>query len=494
MVIRNSAAHFAARIVSLAAGLAAIPLISLTLGAEALGLLGVHLTLQGFFGLFELGLSVAVNQQLAIAISRKHTPVKRAELVRSLEAVFWLMTLVFITAGWLAKGAIIHGWLRVDSIPKDVLDTALTYIVIGAALRFPIPFYANVMYGLDRHIYPSIVIMLAALMRIICPVVALVSFSAGITTYFLILLTLNAFEVVLLLLGAWRRLGHVFAAPRWERLREISHAATALSLLSMVLVVASQIDKVILSNQLTLSEFGVYAAAFALASGFLALSYPVSNALFPQMVRQLDSGDNAGAARTVLDGTGLVSLLLIPIGAVIIFQPAAVLDLLFLFRTPPEGFGHILPLIMVGALAQSFVTLPHMFQIAAVRTPTLVRFYSLLLLPFAVAIYLAARVYGITGAAIVFSAYNVVQLLGMWGMLTANARYAAIWRPVVPKVLTVLLTGAAIAWLMSFVPAQYPLDFVLAAGTSVVIAVVIVLLLPGMRGKIADMVSCGFAK
>jgi O-antigen/teichoic acid export membrane protein len=85
LFIRNPIAHFTARILSLGAGLALIPLVTLTLGAEPLGLLSVYATLQGMLALFDLGLPVIVNRQLAILTGRNNSHDARAQLIRSLE-------------------------------------------------------------------------------------------------------------------------------------------------------------------------------------------------------------------------------------------------------------------------------------------------------------------------------------------------------------------------------------------------------------------------
>ena len=62
MLVRNSLAHLAARVTSLAAGLVTIPLVTMTLGTEALGLAGAYATLQAMVGLFDLGVPTAASE------------------------------------------------------------------------------------------------------------------------------------------------------------------------------------------------------------------------------------------------------------------------------------------------------------------------------------------------------------------------------------------------------------------------------------------------
>lgn len=484
MVFRNSAAHLVARILSLIAGLVAIPLVSIMLGGEALGLVGVYLTLQGIFGLLDLGLSATVNQQLATSLGRDGSPTERAELVRSLEIVFWLMALIFLGGGWFASDLIANSWLKIEAMPSVVANQALSLIVAGVAIRFPIGFYSNVHFGLDRHVYPNAVIALSALARIVVPVLALTQFGIGIAGYFLILLLLNAMELALLLAGAWYRVSHLWIAPRWGRLTEVFHAAGLLWLVTIVSMIATHIDKLLLSSQLSLSDFGIYTAAYAMAGGLLAISYPVSNALFPQMVQQLDQQRDARVKTAIRTGTELTILFILPIGAVMVTQPSAILDALFVLKQTPPGLDQILPLMMAGAIAQGFVTLPHMFQIAALRTKYVLWLNAAMIVPYAIVMLMAARHYGVWGAAVVFAAFNLVHLSGHWLMLLMNARSSAIWRSIPPLVIASCAGSFILAGLATVYSVPKPLNAIVAIILIAAIALAALLTLPGLRTSV----------
>ncbi len=336
----------------------------MTLGTESLGVAGAYVTLQGMVGLFDLGLPMATNHQLAVLVNRRASPAEKAAFIRSVEILFWAMAVLFLMLGFFTHRWLAESWFKVEIISPTVVSTSLLLIVTAVAVRFPVAFYSNVLFGLDRHVYPNIVIAALAVLRTAIAVVALKEFGIGLIGFFIIQLVFNLAEVALLATGVWYRNNHRLAAPDWKQLRHIARTSSLLMAIALISVILAQADKIILSNRLSLADFGIYVAAYTLASGLIALSYPVGNTVFPQLSQNLDRRQHDAVARLVRLGSEMTILLVVPLGAVIVMQPRAALDLLFLVRPVPGELAGILPLMMLGGMAHAFVTLPHMFQIS----------------------------------------------------------------------------------------------------------------------------------
>lgn len=418
-MLRNSFAHLIARIAGLGAGIVTIPLVTLTLGTEALGLVGVYATLQAMLGLFDLGLPVAANHRLAILIGRNAAPAEKAVLVRTLETVFWALVALFVIVGFGLRGPLAESWLNVSVLPRATLDTALAVMIAAVGVRFPGAFYTNVMFAHDRHVYPNAVTAVSAVLRILVSVAALVWFNIGIVGFFIIQLIGSIAEVALLAGGVWRGQPHRWIAPRWVVLGDIGAKAGGLTLVSLTAVVLSQIDKVILSKLLSLGDFGLYSAGYTLATGLVALSYPVGNAVFPQLSRSLDS-EGSDTKRIVQTATELTILIIVPLGCVMVMQAEPLLRLLFLVMPLPGGLAHIVPLMMLGGIAQGFVTLPHLYQVAAGRVAAVVWINAVFLIPYGVGILAATTKGGLLGAASAFTVFNIARLFVHWGSLVAD--------------------------------------------------------------------------
>lgn len=429
-----------ARLVALAAGIIAIPLVTLTLGTEALGLVGVYATLQALLGLFDLGLPVAANHRLAIMISRDVAPLERAAMVRTLEALFWSLVAIFLLAGFLLRGSL-AAWLNVVSLPRETVDSALLLMISAAVIRFPVAFYSNVLFAYNRHIYPNAIVATSAALRIAAALVALVAFHVGIVGYFAIQLIGSVIEVALLATGAWAAQLHRWIWPRLGALRGVASMAGGLTAVSIVAVMFAQIDKVIISRMLSLGDFGLYSAGYTFAAGLAALSYPIGNAVFPQLSQNLD-GKSGEVVRIVHSATELTILVLLPLGCVMVMQTQAVLALFFLVKSAPSTLASILPYMLLGGIALGFATLPHLFQIAARRLATVIYINAGLLLPYAALIVAGTYEGGVVGAALAFAVFNIARLLVYWGVLGSRRSTRSIWWPAV--FLTIATTGAGL--------------------------------------------------
>lgn len=493
MLVRNSLAHLAARVTSLAAGLVTIPLVTMTLGTEALGLAGAYATLQAMVGLFDLGVPTAASRELAVLIGRRASPRTQAVLVRSLEVLFWAMAVAFCLIGFAFAGALAESWFNVQVISREVVYTSLLLIIAGVAARFPVAFYSNIFFALGRHAYPNAVLSISSVVRTVVAVIALIKFDVGLVGLFVIQLLFNAVEAALLVFGVWWSSKFKFLAPRLQPLRRVARQAGILTVIALTAVALSQVDKIVLSRILTLGDFGVYSAAYTLASGLLALAYPVGNAIFPELNQSLDRGRSDAAARLLRLGTEMTILIVVPLGATIAMQAEPVLDILFLVKKFPPDLAAILPLMMLGGIAQAFVTLPHLFQVAAGRAQAVLWINVAFLLPYILLVAVLTQAWGIWGAAAAFAIFNIARLLLHWALLLMDKYAGNLWRAVPISVVAINAVCFALAWATAMLPGAKLSKMVLAGVTAAIITLVVAMCLPASRGQILAKLQAGSA-
>jgi O-antigen/teichoic acid export membrane protein len=484
VLIRATFAHLSGRVASLAAGLVTIPLVTMTLGTEALGLVGAYVTLQGMMGLLDLGLPMATNHQLAVLVSRSASRAEKAVFIRSVEILFWALAISIFLTGILAHQWIAGSWFKVENLSHDTVSVSLVLIVASVAIRFPVAFYSSVLFGLGRHGYPNFVIAASAGARILVALVALTEFGAGLIFFFIIQLAFSLSEVALLAAGTWYRNECWLVAPRWKQVQQIAKTSSLLTAVSLIGVALAQLDKIILSSRLSLGDFGVYVAAHTLASGLLALSYPVGNAVFPQLSGNLARKSYDAVARLVRLGAEMTILLIIPIGAVVVMQSQAALDLLFLVRPVPDGLAAILSLMMLGGMAHALATLPHMFQVATGKPSILFWINAMFLIPYGVLVLVLTKYYGVWGGALAFLILNVARLCLYWATMLARPSSAFAWRSIPLLELGWCAGALATAGLIALWPAPKPTNMLVMLVSIVTLALIAAVALPASRRKL----------
>lgn len=470
-----------ARLAGLGCGIVTIPLVTLTLGTEALGLLGVFATLQAILGLFDLGLPVIVNQRIAVMIGSNGTTRERAVFVRTLELLFWAMVVLFVVVGLSLCGQFSKSWLNVNTLSHANVSLALVVIVFTVAMRFPATFYSNVLFAYGRHIFPNAVTSTSAVLRTIMALIALMCHQVGIVGFFVIQLIGTVVEVSLLAAGVWWLQTPRWVKPQWSLLSDIAPMAAALSGVSLTAVVLSQVDKIVLSKSLSLGDFGLYTAAYTLAAGLVTLSYPVGNAVFPDFAREKDS-IRPVLRRLVDRAVELTIIAVMPLGCVMVMQSEALLRLLFLDKPIPQGLGGVLSLMALGGIAQALVTLPHLFQVAVGNVAIVVRINLAFIVPYAAAVYLAGW-YGVHAAATCFAILNITRLFIHWSILIKDGRRLTWQLPI-----GLSLAATACGLILAAIPAAFSISgftvLVVAVLSVPLLTLALAVLLPRSRERL----------
>lgn len=483
---KASAAHLLARVASLASGIASIPMVTHALGNDALGLIGLQASLVAMLGLVDFGLPTAAARELATLGGQEAHWEQQARIIRSFEALLWALAAVFMVVGLASATPLAESWLRVETEDRGNIREALAIIIIGVAVRFPIALYANVSFALGHHVLPNVIVSAFAALRILGGAIVLFAFQGSLGNFFLFQLFAGIGEVGMLAAAVWWRRHGWSELPQLAPLRAAAGQSMILTGISLTAVGLSQIDKVVLSKILLLGEFGIYSATYSIAAGLLAFSYPVCNAIFPGLSQSLDQRDFGRLEALVRWGTELTILLAVPLAAAIAVQAQAASDLLFFFRGKPHGFDTILPLMILGGLAQAFVTVPHFFQIAQRRAAVVLWINAAFLPVYALMAFLAASLWGIDGAAIAFLLFNVARLLVHWIVLALEKRTFTVWRKLPQSIAGLTLAALAIAYTLRLGSNMLSVPPLAALATTIVLLVIlIVVLLPSLRDHLA---------
>jgi hypothetical protein len=181
----------------------------------------------------------------------------------------------------------------------------------------------------------------------------------------------------------------------------------------------------------------------------------------------------------------LTIAIVVPLACVMIAQTEPVLRLLFLVKPAPEGLVAILPLMLLGGLAQVFVTLPHLFQVAAGRVATVAWINTGFIVPYGLGMLAAAYEYGVVGAAAAFAAFNGLRLLCHWiVLLTGPAR--VIWLRMIGMTLAAVAAGIGLAAVPAWAGLSNDAAMIAAVITVPVLTMLMLSAMPKSRARLFD--------
>jgi O-antigen/teichoic acid export membrane protein len=131
---------------------ACIPLYIRFLGIAAYGLTGFYLALTAMLQVLDLGLSPTMNREMARYSVQPQKAGEARDLVRTLEAGYWLIGLVIGTAILAAARLIATDWIKAGSFQLHSVQQAVVIMAILAFFQWPISFYQGGLIGLGQQV------------------------------------------------------------------------------------------------------------------------------------------------------------------------------------------------------------------------------------------------------------------------------------------------------------------------------------------------------
>jgi O-antigen/teichoic acid export membrane protein len=285
-VRRNIVANYVGQTVASLASLAVVPVYIRYLGIEAYGLIGLFATMQVWLTLLDLGMTPTLGREMARYTAGKAPIQFIRDLLRSLEIVVLGVAAAITAAIYLASGWIARDWLEPGILATDEVAQALALVGAVIALRFSEGIYRSAIIGLQQQVWLNVAGIALALLRS-GGAVGVLALHPSIGAFFIwqgliSLLTLVAYAAKLhfALPPAPRR-------PRFslDALREVRGFAGGIFATTIFAVLLTQVDKLLLSRLLSLSDFGYYMIAATVTGGILLIIGPVLQAVYPALVR-----------------------------------------------------------------------------------------------------------------------------------------------------------------------------------------------------------------
>ena len=157
---RNIIANFSGSAWAALMSLAFVPFYIKIMGVEAYGIIGVFASLVGMLAILDMGLSQAMNRELARLSSMRGQAQLIADTARTLEVIYWLIALFVAVVIALLSDFIAYYWLNPDQISRESLQQALWIIALVIGLRWPIAIYTGGLNGLQRQVHLNVLLVI----------------------------------------------------------------------------------------------------------------------------------------------------------------------------------------------------------------------------------------------------------------------------------------------------------------------------------------------
>jgi O-antigen/teichoic acid export membrane protein len=445
---KNIVANFAGSIWQALMGLIFIPLYIKFMGIESWGLIGIFTTLQVIFGLLDMGLSNTLNREMARLSVLPHKEQEMRNLVRTLEILYWSIA-VFIGITVVSLSPFItHHWINAGQLSTKTIEQALLIMGFVMALQMPIGFYSGGLMGLQKQVLLNVINISVSTLRGAGAVLVLWLVSPTIQAFFLWQIFVSSINILLLAIFLWRvlPLGEKKAIFQKQLLKGIWRFAAGMSGISILAVILTQMDKVILSKMLSLEMFGYYTLASVVAMSLNRLISPIFLGIYPRLTQLVSLNDQQRLIRLYHQSCQFMSVMILPVAIVCAFFSYEIL-LLWTQNSMTAEKSHLLVSILVcGTALNGLMHLPYALQLAFGWTRLSFSKNVLAVILLVPLIIYTTTHYGAVGAACVWLILNVgyvfFEIPIMHSRLLRKEKWRWYWHDVCfPLVVCFLIAG-----------------------------------------------------
>ena len=391
----------------MALGFIFIPFYLKYLGVEAYGLVGVFTALQNVFGLLDLGMGFTLTRELARLSARDGTDTRQRDLLRTLELIYWALSAAAGIAIVLLAGPIGAHWIRADTLSADTITRAVRLMGIAVTLQLPFSLYQAGLMGLQRQVLVSAILAGFGTIRSGGALLVLWAYPGSVDAFFVWQIVVTAVQSVVTAVALWAHVGGTTTATfQSSVLRDVGSFSAAISANALISALVTQLDKILLSRMLSLTDFGYYTLAGTLASGLWAIIIPINTAVTPRFSQLVEIGDTSALATLYHRACQLLAVALVPAAVTAILFSRELLALWTRNSVAATNASTIASLLLLGTTINGLISVPSYLQFAA-GWPRLVLTYNavsvLVLVP--MLLFMASH-FGGAGAATVWVALN----------------------------------------------------------------------------------------
>ncbi|TWO66651.1 oligosaccharide flippase family protein [Caenimonas sedimenti] len=451
----NVAANYASQAYAGLIGLVMVPVYLRLMSGEAYGLVGFFALLQAWAQLLDLGLSATVAREAARHAGGAGDSHGFRCLLRVFEWMFWFTGALLAVLFALGAEAVANSWLNVRALPAQDVRAALQAMGLAVALRWIAGLYRGVIMGMERQVWLNVFNAAVVSLRFVGVLPVLWWMDASVIGFFVFQAVVSVAELAVLTITALRLAPADRSRPvrpDWPVLGPALRFSAGIAFATIVWVVVTQADKLVLSATMPLAEYGYFTAAVTAASAASLLSAAVSQAILPRLTQLAASGQEGEITALYRRTTRLVMVFGMPPALGLVFLAEPVLWAWTGDRSFARDYAAVLALYAAGNGFLTLTVFPYYLQYARGDLRLHVWGNALFAAVLVPAILYAATVHGAMGTA--------------WVWAGANAAFFLLWTPIVHRRFA---PGVHEAWLVQDIlrPIALPLAMGAAAAWAI---------------------------
>lgn len=393
--------------------LLAIPVYVNFLGLEAYGVVGFFISLSLLLNFLDLGLGSTLVRHLAKnCITASQNRIRR-DTVRTFECVYAVIALVIGLSIFAITTPLANQWIQPDSLDRKEIAIALAIAGFSLCCQWPSNLYTLGLTGLQRDVHLGYATIFLSTLRTVLTVCAIWLYPT-LHSFFLAQLLSSVVQTIVLRLMLWKAIATIDNHRPMIRLKIIKSSfnfASGMTGIAITSIFLTQIDKIILSRILSLTDFGIYSVASSLATAPYMLISPIHSVMYPRFASLIEVKSTIKLTEMYHLSSQALGVLVIPFAILISLYSHNFLSIWTSNNQLASRGALILSFLVIGNACNGLMNMPYALQIASgwTRLALLTNVWAILIL--SPAIWWAGTTYGAIGGAMIWMLLNLGYIL-----------------------------------------------------------------------------------
>lgn len=357
----NVVANVAGKAWAVLASFLFVPLYIKYLGIEQYSLISFSLVLYGILHILDGGLTLTLSREFALSRSIED----KWKTFRILENCYLYIVVIIILMTIMGADFIATSWLKLDTINSTYAANCIRILGCSCGLQMLSSFYSGGFTGLERMVEMNGYRIVSSLIRaglVVVPVAYTHSVFFFFAWQFVSDLLYALFLRIKLKPNKIMPKVSLLTIEKKE-VERVGKFAGGVFLISVIAAVNTQLDKIVISKIFEISELGIYTLAMTAAMGVISLTSPITAALQPRFTKLISEKKNDEVIRLYSLSFLFVSQLTLAISFVLSLNSFNILWVWTGDTYLAEKASVYLPILMIGAVAIAYQTIPYCIAI-----------------------------------------------------------------------------------------------------------------------------------
>lgn len=336
------------------------------LGVEAYGLIGFFVTLQTCLTLLDMGMAPTLNRETALYTSGTRSLESFGNLLRTIEILcFAVVGLIALTIH-AVSAQIASSWIQRNQLSIATVTNSLSIMGLVISLRLGEGIYRSALLGLQKQVWFNAMSAAFATLRYGGVVAVLAWISPTIEAFFIWQVIVSFGSLIALAISVYQALPRSSIRSKFSResLQGIWRFAGGMMGISVLSLLLTQLDKLLLSRFVALEDFGYYTLAAMVAATIYLVIGPVTQAVYPRLVQLCASGNRSGLTSLYHDSAQWVTVITAPVLVLLSLHAESVLFVWSGNLELARNVAPVLTILSVGAFLNGLMHMPYQLQLS----------------------------------------------------------------------------------------------------------------------------------